>query len=52
MDIADTKEEDLTHPEDIEHFKHHEEEEVAAMKSEKEQQQTVVEANIPAKYKK
>jgi hypothetical protein len=47
-----TREEDLTHPEDIAHFKKHdhmedEEERVAKMES-----MAIVEENIPAKFKK
>lgn len=48
-----TKLEDLTHPEDIEHFKHHEElerreEEQEAM----DQRKGVIEENIPAKFRR
>lgn len=48
----DTTEEDLIHPEDIEHFRMHdmmedEEERIAI-----EQSQSIVEANIPLKFKK
>jgi hypothetical protein len=48
----DAKEEDLTHPEDIAHFKKHdrledEQEKLAAM-----ERMSIVDANIPAKFRK
>lgn len=48
----DAKEEDLTHPEDIEHFKKHDEEEDAASRLEKLEKMRIVEANIPQKFLK
>lgn len=47
-----TKEEDLIHPEDIEHFRKHDQMEDEQMRVEKEQMQQVVEANIPVKFRK
>jgi hypothetical protein len=46
----DDTEEDLTHPEDIEHFKKHREAEALQLKLEKLEQMSIVEANIPAKF--
>lgn len=48
----DTAEEDLTHPEDIEHFRRHDEEEAAEMRLEKLERMSLVEANIPAKFRR
>lgn len=48
----DTTEEDLTHPEDIEHFRKHDEEEAAAIRLEKLEQIQVVENNIPQKFRR
>lgn len=48
----DTTEEELTHPEDIEHFRQHDELEAAQMRLDKLEQQAVVEANIPAKFRR
>lgn len=47
-----TKLEDLTHPEDIEHFKHHEEMERLAEEQEKLDKVAIVEENIPAKFRR
>lgn len=46
----DVKEEDLTHPEDIEHFKLHEQKEQAQEEWER-LEKGIVEKNIPAKYR-
>ncbi|KAF2664877.1 secretory pathway protein Ssp120 [Microthyrium microscopicum] len=47
----DTTAEELTHPEDIEHFKHHEEEDRLAEEEEKLMEGSgVIETNIPRKY--
>lgn len=48
----DTTEEDLIHPEDIEHFRHHEEMEMAQERQEKMDAMSIVEANIPTKFRK
>ncbi|KAL6855311.1 hypothetical protein ACO1O0_006452 [Amphichorda felina] len=48
----DTKLEDLTHPEDIEHFRKHEEMEKAQERLEEMEKQSVIEANIPAKFRR
>jgi hypothetical protein len=47
----DVKEEDLTHPEDIEHFKLHEQREAAQEEWER-LERGIVEKNIPAKYRR
>jgi hypothetical protein len=47
-----TKEEDLTHPEDIEHFRRHEEMDAAEERQHQMDQMAVVEANIPAKFRR
>ncbi|KAF4585649.1 EF-hand-like domain protein [Ophiocordyceps camponoti-floridani] len=47
-----TKLEDLTHPEDIEHFKKHEEEEKAAEAQQALDQKSIVEENIPSKFRR
>lgn len=47
-----TKLEDLTHPEDIEHFKKHEDMERAAEAAEAMDGKSVVEDNIPAKFRR
>ncbi|KAK8219228.1 hypothetical protein M8818_000960 [Zalaria obscura] len=47
-----TREEDLTHPEDIAHFKKHEEMEEAQERQELLDRQPIVEANIPAKFRR
>ncbi len=48
----DTRAEDLIHPEDIAHFKKHDAEEDAAEAQEKFDQMTIIESNIPAKYRR
>ncbi|KAJ5587313.1 uncharacterized protein N7459_003078 [Penicillium hispanicum] len=48
----DTTEEELTHPEDIEHFRRHDEEEDAQIRLEKLEQMSIVEANIPLKFRR
>jgi hypothetical protein len=48
----DTKLEDLTHPEDIEHFRKHEEMEEAQEKLEQMEKLAVIEDNIPLKFRK
>lgn len=48
----DTKLEDLTHPEDIEHFKKHEQMEEEEDKLAAMAQQSIVEANIPHKFRR
>ncbi|KAJ9613350.1 hypothetical protein H2200_003292 [Cladophialophora chaetospira] len=45
-----TREEDLVHPEDIEHFRKHDMMEDAAERVLREQQQPIVERNIPQKF--
>jgi hypothetical protein len=47
----DVKEEDLTHPEDIAHFKLHEEQEAAQEAWEQAEKMGIVEKNIPAKFR-
>ena len=47
-----TKEEDLIHPEDIAHFKHHEQLEEEERKRELLDQMSVVEGNIPQKFRR
>lgn len=47
-----TKEEDLIHPEDIEHFKKHDQMEDEAERVAKLEQMQIVEANIPMKFRK
>ncbi|KAF1992694.1 hypothetical protein P154DRAFT_541008 [Amniculicola lignicola CBS 123094] len=47
----DVKEEDLTHPEDIEHFRKHEEEEIRQEEWEKKERSGVVVENIPGKFR-
>lgn len=48
----DTKLEDLTHPEDIEHFKKHEQEEVEHERLEAMDRIPVIEDNIPLKFRR
>lgn len=48
----DTKLEDLTHPEDIEHFRKHEELERAQAKQEAMDKIPIIEDNIPAKFRR
>ena len=47
-----TKLEDLTHPEDIEHFKKHEAMEREQERIDKLDQQAIVEENIPEKFRR
>ncbi|KAL8638772.1 MAG: hypothetical protein Q9228_004107 [Teloschistes exilis] len=47
-----TKEEDLTHPEDIEHFRKHDELEAAAERQEQLDRMPIVEQNIPQKFRR
>ena len=47
-----TKPEDLTHPEDIEHFKKHHEQEEEQARIENLDRMTIVEANIPQKFRR
>ncbi|KAG7285452.1 hypothetical protein NEMBOFW57_010080 [Staphylotrichum longicolle] len=47
-----TKLEDLTHPEDIEHFRKHEEMEAEQERLEQLSKQSIIEANIPAKFRR
>ncbi|KAG5925644.1 hypothetical protein E4U53_003256 [Claviceps sorghi] len=47
-----TRLEDLTHPEDVEHFRHHEEMERLAEEQERRDRVAVVEENIPAKFRR
>ncbi|KAF2083296.1 hypothetical protein K490DRAFT_6030, partial [Saccharata proteae CBS 121410] len=48
----DVKEEDLTHPEDIEHFRKHDLLDEAQEKLEQQEKLMIVEANIPAKFRR
>lgn len=48
----DAKEEDLTHPEDIEHFKLHDQKEMADIKLEQLESMRIVESNIPQKFRR
>jgi hypothetical protein len=50
--LIDTKEEDLTHPEDIAHFAKHEREEEAAERQAILDLQPVNEANIPQMFRR
>jgi len=47
-----TKEEDLTHPEDIEHFKKHDEIEAEEEAQRKLDSMPIVEQNIPNKFRR
>ncbi|KAF2165999.1 hypothetical protein M409DRAFT_66908 [Zasmidium cellare ATCC 36951] len=47
-----TREEDLIHPEDIEHFRKHEEMEEAQERQERLDRMQIVEANIPQKFRR
>jgi hypothetical protein len=47
-----TREEDLTHPEDIEHFRKHEEWEAEQERQEAMDRMPIVEANIPLKFRR
>lgn len=49
---ADTKEEDLTHPEDIAHFAKHDRLEAEQEKLEEMEKMSIVENNIPAKFRR
>ena len=49
---ADTKEEDLTHPEDIAHFRKHDEMDAAAEYQERMDAMPIVEQNIPQKFRR
>lgn len=46
----DAKEEDLTHPEDIEHFRLHDEMELAEKRLQQLESMQIVEGNIPRKF--
>ena len=48
----DTKEEDLTHPEDIAHFAKHDREEEEQERFEQAYKQAVIESNIPQKFRR
>lgn len=48
----DTTEEDLIHPEDIEHFKKHDMMEEQQERQEQMDRQAIVEANIPPKFRR
>jgi hypothetical protein len=48
----DTTEEDLVHPQDIEHFRRHDEEEDAALRLEKLEAMQIVLNNIPQKFRR
>jgi hypothetical protein len=50
--VPDTKEEDLIHPEDIAHFKKHELEADAEERQEMLDAMSIVEQNIPAKFRR
>ena len=50
--VPDTKEEDLIHPEDIAHFKKHEQEADAEERQEMLDAMSIVEQNIPAKFRR
>jgi hypothetical protein len=47
-----TREEDLTHPEDIEHFRKHEQMEAQQERQEQMDPMAIVEANIPMKFRR
>lgn len=47
-----TREEDLTHPEDIEHFKKHDDMEDEALRLEALDKMSIVESNIPQKFRR
>ena len=49
---ADTREEDLNHPEDIAHFAKHDREEEAAEHLQELEKRQVVEENIPQKFRR
>lgn len=50
--MIDTREEDLTHPEDIAHFKKHDEIDAQAEYQEKIDAMPIVEQNIPQKFRR
>ncbi len=50
--MADTREEDLTHPEDIEHFRKHDEMDAAAARQAQLDKMQIVEMNIPDKFRR
>lgn len=50
--LLDTREEDLTHPEDIEHFRKHDEMDAAAERQEQLDRMQIVEQNIPQKFRR
>ena len=52
LGAIDTREEDLTHPEDIEHFRKHDEIEAAAERQEELDSMPIVEQNIPQKFRR
>lgn len=47
-----TDESELTHPEDIEHFRKHDEREMNEMRQEQQDRMMVVDANIPLKFRR
>ena len=49
---ADTREEDLTHPEDIAHFAKHDAMEDAADRQQELDRMPIVEQNIPQKFRR
>lgn len=49
---ADTREEDLTHPEDIAHFAKHDADAEAAERQEQLDRMPIVEHNIPQKFRR
>lgn len=49
---SDTREEDLTHPEDIAHFKKHDQEAEAAERQAALDRMPIVEHNIPQKFRR
>ena len=52
VECIDTREEDLTHPEDIAHFAKHDAMEEAADRQEQLDQMPIVEQNIPQKFRR
>ena len=50
--IVDTKEEDLTHPEDIAHFKKHDLEADGVERQEQLDKLPIIEQNIPQKFRR
>ena len=49
---SDTREEDLTHPEDIAHFAKHDREADEAERQQQLDRMPIVESNIPAKFRR